>query len=103
MRGVASAGMLLCASDGGKGAVEPLAPPDGAALGDLVTFEGHASAPVAPGNRASKAFDRVVAGLRTTDEGVAVYEAPGGGAPPVPFAVAGGVVVSPSKIVGTVS
>ncbi|GAB0490825.1 hypothetical protein MMPV_002063 [Pyropia vietnamensis] len=103
MRGIASAGMLLCASDGDKEVVEPLAPPDTAAIGDLVTFEGHASAPVAPGNRASKAFDRVVAGLRTTDEGVAVYEAPGGDAPPVPFVVGGGVVVSPSKIVGTVS
>lgn len=103
MRGIASAGMLLCASDGDKGVVEPLSPPDGAAVGDLVTFDGHASAPVAPGNRASKAFDRVVGGLRTNDEGVAVYEAPGGDAPPVPFAVGGGVVVSPSKLIGTVS
>ncbi|KAK1865934.1 hypothetical protein I4F81_008456 [Pyropia yezoensis] len=103
MRGIASAGMLLCASDGDKGVVEPLSPPDGAAVGDLVTFNGHASAPVAPGNRASKAFDRVVGGLRTNDEGVAVYEAPGGDAPPVPFAVGGGVVVSPSKLIGTVS
>ncbi|KAK4537772.1 hypothetical protein CDCA_CDCA14G3797 [Cyanidium caldarium] len=75
MRGVTSHGMLLCASNAEHTRVEPLQPPPHAQPGDLVTFRGHrANAYVEPGNRASKAFDRVAAGLTTDAEGVARFE-----------------------------
>lgn len=43
--GITSAGMLLCASSADGSQVEPLLPPDDAALGVLVTFVGHKAAP----------------------------------------------------------
>ena len=42
------AGMVLCASyepEGGDKVCEPMAPPEGAAVGELITFEGHESNP----------------------------------------------------------
>ena len=54
MRGIASAGMVLCASNEDHTKVSPLKPPAGVPLGELVVFEGHASAPVEPGNRAGQ-------------------------------------------------
>jgi len=54
-----SHGMLLCASNEDHTVVTPLSPPAGVAVGELITFEGHAAAPEPPGNRAGKAFDRV--------------------------------------------
>lgn len=75
MRGVTSHGMLLCASNADHNQVEPLLPPEGAEPGDLVTVRGHRiDAFVEAGNRASKAFDRVAAGLTTNDRGVAMFE-----------------------------
>ncbi|KAI8464613.1 MAG: hypothetical protein J3K34DRAFT_474168 [Monoraphidium minutum] len=56
MRGVKSHGMLLCASNDAHDAVEPLAPPEGAAVGERVWFgEGgeKQAAPVEP-NRVQK-------------------------------------------------
>jgi tRNA-binding EMAP/Myf-like protein len=38
MRGVKSHGMLLCASNDGHDAVEPLCPPEGAVVGERVWF-----------------------------------------------------------------
>jgi tRNA-binding EMAP/Myf-like protein len=38
MRGIKSHGMLLCASNAAHDAVEPLAPPEGAAVGERVWF-----------------------------------------------------------------
>ena len=38
MRGIKSHGMLLCASNGAHDAVEPLAAPEGAAVGERVWF-----------------------------------------------------------------
>ena len=40
MRGVKSHGMLLCASNAEHTAVEPLSPPEGAAVGERVHFGG---------------------------------------------------------------
>jgi len=54
-----SHGMLLCASNEDHTVVTPLSPPAGVAVGELITFEGHAAAPEPSGNRAGKAFDRV--------------------------------------------
>lgn len=96
MRGVTSHGMLLCASNEDHSEVDPLAAPEGAPLGEVVTFEGHRSAPMAPGNRASKAFDRVAAELKTDSDGVALYQ-------DVKFETSAGPCFSPAKLQGSVS
>lgn len=96
MRGVVSQGMLMCASSGDHEKVDPLLPHADARIGELVTFEGHRSDPIAPGNRASKAFDRVADEMATDGEGVARYKE-------VPFMTKTGPCVSPKKLVGPVS
>jgi len=96
MRGVTSAGMLLCASNEDHSEVDPIQAPEGAPIGELVTFDGHRSAPVDPGNRASKAFDRVAAELRTDGEGLAYYQE-------AAFKTSAGVCFSPKKLKGSVS
>uniref|UniRef100_A0A0G4FLN6 tRNA-binding domain-containing protein n=1 Tax=Chromera velia CCMP2878 TaxID=1169474 RepID=A0A0G4FLN6_9ALVE len=94
MRGVVSAGMLLCASDEGKSKVEPLAPPPGTKPGELVMFEGSSSRPCTPGDRAGRAFEKVAAGLVTDDKGVARAKTTGGPfgelEEPVTFSLPGG-------------
>lgn len=96
MRGVVSQGMLLCASDEEHTRVDPLAAPDGAPLGELVTFAGHKVAPIDAGNRATKAFDRIADGFRTNAEGVAMFE-------DAEFSTSAGPCISPQRLVGTVS
>lgn len=96
MRGVTSQGMLLCASNKDHTRVDPLAPPSGVPVGELVNFEGHRVAPIEAGNRATKAFDRIVEELHTDEEGVARFK-------DVPFATSGGPCVSPRRLVGSVS
>lgn len=96
MRGVTSQGMLLCASNEAHTQVDPLAPPQGTPVGELITFEGHRVAPIDAGNRATKAFDRVCEDLKTDDAGVAMYK-------DLPFATSLGPCVSPQGLVGTVS
>lgn len=59
IQGVTSAGMLLCSSNEDHTKVEPLCPPEGVPVGELVTFEGHSSSPVEAGNRAGKAWKKV--------------------------------------------
>ncbi|CAM9905825.1 unnamed protein product, partial [Scytosiphon promiscuus] len=63
MRGVESAGMLLCASNDDRSSVDPLSPPEGANVGELVTFEGILSAPVPPGSSASRAWSATMEGM----------------------------------------
>lgn len=96
MRGITSHGMLLCASNDDHSVVDPLAAPEGAPIGELVTFEGHRPAPIDPGNRATKAFDRVAGDLSTKENGVALYQ-------DVPFSTTCGPCLSPAKLVGSVS
>ena len=66
--------MLLCASNEDHSQVEPIAPPEGCEIGQLMTFEGHLSAPIDPGNRASKAFDKVADDLYVNVRGEATYK-----------------------------
>lgn len=96
MRGVTSFGMLLCASNEDHSQVDPLLPHQDASVGELVTFDGHMPTPIEPGNRASKAFDRVAEHLRTDQEGVALYR-------DIPFRTSTGPCISPRKLVGSVS
>lgn len=96
MRGVTSHGMLLCVSNEDRTNVDPLSAPDDAPLGELVTFEGHRSAPIDPSNRATKAFDRIAASLKTSSDGIAMFE-------DIPFTTSAGPCSSPEKLVGAVS
>lgn len=97
MRGVTSHGMLLCASNEDHTQVDPLSPPEDAEIGTLIQFEGHkANAHVAPGNRASKAFDRVADQLRCGEDGIARFDN-------TPFMTEQGPCVSLKKLVGPVS
>jgi tRNA-binding EMAP/Myf-like protein len=73
LKGITSFGMLLCASNADKSQVEPLKPPTGTAPGTLMTFAGHISEPAEPGNRASKAYDKVADGFYVDDAGQATY------------------------------
>jgi aminoacyl tRNA synthase complex-interacting multifunctional protein 1 len=82
--------MLLCSSNADHTQVIPLSPPDGAPTGELITFEGHASAPVEPGNRATKAFEKVADDLFVDDNGKATYKG-------VPFMTTAGPVTSTLK------
>lgn len=51
LKGITSAGMLLCSSSEDHSKVEPLRPPAGATIGQLISFEGHKSEPAEAGNR----------------------------------------------------
>eukprot|EP00882_Tetradesmus_deserticola_P012488 GHRQ01013234.1.p1 GENE.GHRQ01013234.1~~GHRQ01013234.1.p1 ORF type:complete len:191 (+),score=103.93 GHRQ01013234.1:87-575(+) len=77
MRGVKSHGMLLCASNDAHDAVEPLAPPEGAAVGERVWFgdERLQSAP-AEANRVQKKklWEAVQPHLKTGEDCVAAYK-----------------------------
>ncbi|CAM9941092.1 unnamed protein product [Pylaiella littoralis] len=65
MRGITSAGMLLCASNDDHTSVDPLTPPPGARVGELVTFESVLSAPAPPGSAASRAWSATMEGMKT--------------------------------------
>jgi hypothetical protein len=117
--GILSAGMVLCSSNEDHTAVDPISPPEGAAIGERITFEGHegvdschacsctriqqhntpalktgkssiwslhhhqelfghtsvpAGEPEAQLNPKKKVFDELAPSLKTTADGVAVYQ-----------------------------
>jgi len=74
IKGITSHGMLLCASNKEHSVVDPIRPPSGSSIGELITFEGHQNAPIEAGNRASKAFAKVVDDLYVNDNGQATYK-----------------------------
>jgi methionine--tRNA ligase beta chain len=74
LKGIMSAGMLLCSSNADHTQVEPLSPPQGVSIGQLITFEGHKPEIEPPGNRASKAFTKVADDLFVNDSGQATYK-----------------------------
>uniref|UniRef100_A0A7S0ZE83 tRNA-binding domain-containing protein n=1 Tax=Timspurckia oligopyrenoides TaxID=708627 RepID=A0A7S0ZE83_9RHOD len=96
MRGIKSHGMLLCASNEDHTKVDPLTAPPDAAIGSLITFEGHRAAPMDAGNRASKAFDKVASEFNTDADGIARFNA-------TPFMTEAGACYSPAKLQGSVS
>lgn len=76
MRGIKSAGMLLCASNDAHDVVEPLVPPPEAKPGDRAFFGDKAEqAPPAPPNQVGKKkiWEGVQPGLRTDGQCVATY------------------------------
>lgn len=64
--------MLLCSSNEDHSKVEPLCPPEGVPLGELVTFEGHLPSPVDAGNRAGKAWKKASKTLVVDDSKVCI-------------------------------
>ncbi|KAK9811587.1 hypothetical protein WJX72_006591 [[Myrmecia] bisecta] len=78
MRGIKSNGMLLCASDASHEQVEPLMPPEGAAVGERVYFgEGGEQQPEADSPnkvQKKKTWEAVQPDLKTTADRVASYK-----------------------------
>ena len=73
LEGVPSCGMILCASNSEDTDVQLVSPPEGAAPGELITFDGHLPEPTDNGNRAVKAFKKCAKFLTTDEEGVAQF------------------------------
>jgi methionine--tRNA ligase beta chain len=74
LKGITSAGMLLCASSADDTQVVPIDPPSGAELGALITFDGVAAKPADPGNRASKAYSKIAEQFKVNDDGVCCFK-----------------------------
>ncbi|KAF1743502.1 hypothetical protein MXB_1540, partial [Myxobolus squamalis] len=70
-KGVASQGMILCASDPQR--CECLVPPNGAKAGDRVTCPGYICEPDIVLNTKDKVWETVKPDLKVNDLGVAVY------------------------------
>lgn len=47
--------------------VDPLSPPEGAKIGELITFEGVLSAPAPPSSGASRAWSATMEGMKTEE------------------------------------
>lgn len=73
--GFPSHGMVLCASNADHTAVEFAVPPEGAKIGERVTFEGYDGAPE-PENKVAKKkiFDKLAPDLKTNGNGDVVWK-----------------------------
>lgn len=96
LKGITSFGMLLCASNADKTQVDPLLPPAGTPVGQLMTFAGHKAEPAEPGNRAGKAFDKVAEGLYVDEKGQATYMG-------IPMMAPNGLACTSSQLKGKIS
>lgn len=67
-----------------------MSPPEGVAIGELITFDGVPSAPAEAGNRASKAFSKVADDFFVDDNMIATYKGS-------PFKTSQGVIKSNLK------
>merc|ERR1712226_1363836 len=75
MRGVESCGMVLCSSRDEPKEVEPLGVPEGAAVGDRVTVEGHDSGePDEVLNPKKKVWEKLAVDLATDGAGLAQWQ-----------------------------
>jgi aminoacyl tRNA synthase complex-interacting multifunctional protein 1 len=73
--GVSSHGMVLCASNADHTAVEFVIPPDGAKVGERVTFEGYDGDAVAENPFAKKKLlEKLAPDLKTDDNGTVVWK-----------------------------
>ena len=73
MRGVVSQAMVLAASNAEHTQVELLLPPEGAPVGELLSFPGFPGAPDAQLNPKKKVWEAVQPDLRTSAERVALF------------------------------
>ncbi|KAJ8528406.1 hypothetical protein K7X08_022098 [Anisodus acutangulus] len=74
LRDVASEGMVLCASNEDHTVVEPLIAPEGAKVGECVSFSGHDGKPEDVLNPKKKQFDKIAVNLFTDDKGIATFK-----------------------------
>ncbi|CAN6467660.1 unnamed protein product [Victoria cruziana] len=93
LRDVLSAGLVLCASNADHTTVEPLVPPEGAKIGERVTFAGFDGKPEDVLNPKKKQFEKISPDLYTDDNGVATYRG-------VPFMTSAGPCTSSLVMAG---
>lgn len=83
LRDVMSAGLVLCASSEDHTAVEPLIPPEGAKIGERISFAGFDGKPEDVLNPKKKQLDKITPHLRTDENGIATFKG-------VPFTTSAG-------------
>ncbi|CAL9071416.1 methionine--tRNA ligase, cytoplasmic isoform X1 [Musa acuminata AAA Group] len=87
LRDVTSSGLVLCASNQDHTVVEPLIPPEGASLGEKISFSGYDGKPEDVLNPKKKQLEKITPHLYTDDKGVATYKG-------VPFMTSAGPCTS---------
>lgn len=87
LRDVVSEGLVLCASNADHTVVEPLIVPQGAKIGESVTFAGHEGKPEDVLNPKKKQLDKITPNLFTDEKGVATFKG-------VPFMTSAGPCTS---------
>ncbi|XP_012091137.1 aminoacyl tRNA synthase complex-interacting multifunctional protein 1 isoform X5 [Jatropha curcas] len=87
LRDVMSEGLVLCASNEDHSVVEPLLPPEGAKIGERISFSGIDGKPEDVLNPKKKQLDKITPNLFTDDKGVATYKG-------IPFMTSGGPCTS---------
>ncbi|XP_058207388.1 methionine--tRNA ligase, cytoplasmic isoform X2 [Rhododendron vialii] len=74
LRDVMSEGLVLCASNDDHTVVEPITPPEGAKVGECVSFSGHEGKPEEVLNPKKKQLEKITPHLFTDDKGVATFK-----------------------------
>ncbi|XP_020540966.1 aminoacyl tRNA synthase complex-interacting multifunctional protein 1 isoform X3 [Jatropha curcas] len=93
LRDVMSEGLVLCASNEDHSVVEPLLPPEGAKIGERISFSGIDGKPEDVLNPKKKQLDKITPNLFTDDKGVATYKG-------IPFMTSGGPCTSSIPKIG---
>ncbi|XP_057737057.1 uncharacterized protein LOC130954336 isoform X2 [Arachis stenosperma] len=87
LRDVMSEGLVLCASNEDHSKVEPLLPPQGAKIGERVSFSGIDGKPEDVLNPKKKQLEKITPNLFTDEKGVATFKG-------IPFMTSGGPCTS---------
>ncbi|KAE9604102.1 hypothetical protein Lal_00002248 [Lupinus albus] len=87
LRDVVSEGLVLCASNEGPTIVEPLLPPEGAKIGEHISFSGIDGKPEDVLNPKKKQLEKITPHLFTDENGVATFKG-------IPFMTSGGPCTS---------
>ncbi|XP_078446667.1 nucleic acid-binding, OB-fold-like protein isoform X2 [Wolffia australiana] len=74
LRDVTSYGLVLCASSEDHSVVEPLLPPEGASLGECISFSGYEGKPEDVLNPKKKQLEKITPHLFTDGNGVATFK-----------------------------
>ncbi|MCD9644483.1 hypothetical protein HAX54_032702 [Datura stramonium] len=74
LRDVTSEGMVLCASNEDHTVVEPLIAPEGAKVGECISFSGVDGKPEDVLNPKKKQFEKIAVNLFTDDKGIATFK-----------------------------
>ncbi|XP_065871370.1 probable methionine--tRNA ligase [Euphorbia lathyris] len=87
LRDVMSEGLVLCASSKDHSVVEPLLPPEGAKIGERVSFAGIDGKPEDVLNPKKKQLEKITPNLFTDEKGVATFKG-------IPFMTSAGPITS---------